>query len=85
LTSFFAHFVLFRRLTEQELDVELANAVIQAYLDVLQNGQMDALVATYAAELREGTAEDSYAGFLRCGYHIPLPGIRADCPRSNQP
>lgn len=65
MTSFFAHFVLFRRLTGREVDVELANAVLQVYLDVLQNGQLDPLVAIYAAELREGTAEDSYAGFLR--------------------
>lgn len=55
--------------------MELANAVIQAYLDVLQNGQMDALVATYVAELREGTAEDSYAGFLRGTCYTPLSGI----------
>lgn len=65
LTSFFAHLVLFRRLTGQEIDVDVANAVIQAYIDVLQSGQMDQLVAVYAAELREGTAEDSYAAFLR--------------------
>ena len=66
MTSFFAHFVLFRRQTEQEIDVDLANAAIQAYLDVLQTGRMDTLMAVYAAELREGTAEDSYASFLRC-------------------
>ncbi|GHJ85979.1 hypothetical protein NliqN6_2381 [Naganishia liquefaciens] len=65
LTSFFAHFILLRRLTEQEIDVDLANAAIQAYLDVLQTEQLDTLVAIYAAELREGTAEDSYASFLR--------------------
>ncbi|KAJ9115295.1 hypothetical protein QFC20_001162 [Naganishia adeliensis] len=65
LTSFFAHFVLFRRLTGQEIDVDVANTVLQAYIDVLQGGQMDQLVAVYAAELREGTAEDSYAAFLR--------------------
>ena len=66
MTSFFAHFILLRRLTEQEIDVDLANAAIQAYLDVLQTEQLDTLVAIYAAELREGTAEDSYASFLRC-------------------
>lgn len=65
MTSFFAHFVLFRRRTGQEIDVDVANTVIQAYIDILQGSQMDQLVAVYAAELREGTAEDSYAAFLR--------------------
>lgn len=65
MTGFFAHLVLFRRLTGQEIDVDVANTIIQAYINALQSGQMDQLVAIYASELREGTAEDSYAAFLR--------------------
>ncbi|KAJ9099990.1 hypothetical protein QFC19_005807 [Naganishia cerealis] len=65
LTSFLVHFVLFRRFTAQDVEIEVANAVIQAYIQALQSCQMGQLVAIYAAELCEGTAEDSYAGFLR--------------------
>lgn len=65
LTSFLAHFVLFRRFTSQDVETEVANAVIQAYVQALQLCQMDQLVAIYAAELRQGTAEDSYAAFLK--------------------
>jgi nuclear pore complex protein Nup107 len=46
-----------------------ANAILEAYLHILEREGNDHLVAMYAACLREGNGEDSYARFLRseCG------------------
>ena len=43
-----------------------ANAILQAYLKVLEMEGSDHLVAAYAACLRQGSGEESYARFLRC-------------------
>jgi nuclear pore complex protein Nup107 len=43
-----------------------ANAILQAYLKVLEMEGNDHLVAAYAACLRQGSGEESYARFLRC-------------------
>jgi hypothetical protein len=78
LTSFLAHFVLFRRFISQDVETEVANVVIQAYIQALQSCQMGQLVAIYAAELRQGTAEDSYAAFLRGMLGVPAILHHAD-------
>jgi len=51
-----------------------ANSILQAYLKVLEMEGSDHLVAAYAACLRQGSGEESYARFLRC----KLDGARED-------
>jgi len=45
-----------------------ANIILQAYLKVLEMEGSDHLVAAYAACLRQGSGEESYARFLRCTF-----------------
>lgn len=47
-----------------------ANATIQAYLQILEREGSDSLIAMYAACLREGNGEESYARFLRCKWTV---------------
>ena len=63
---FFAHLVLLLRTLGQTVPDEAANTIIQAYLRILEREGNDELVAMYAACLREGNGEESYARFLRC-------------------
>lgn len=67
LICFFTHLVLLLRLVRSDKEVpdEVANEVIKAYIERLQQEGNDDLVAVYAAELRQGNAEDEYAQFLR--------------------
>ncbi|CAK9782366.1 hypothetical protein CC85DRAFT_282412 [Cutaneotrichosporon oleaginosum] len=65
LLRFFAHFVLVLRTLGQEVPESAANAILEAYLRVLERDDLSALVAPYAACLREGNGEESYARFLR--------------------
>lgn len=74
---FFAHIVLVLRSLSQPVPVAAANAIIEAYLRILEREGNDSLVAMYAACLREGSGEESYARFLR-GKHVEL-----DCPNSS--
>jgi nuclear pore complex protein Nup107 len=62
---FFAHLVLVMRTLSQPVPDEPANLILQAYLQVLEREGSDALVAMYAACLREGSGEESYARFLQ--------------------
>jgi len=66
LIRFFAHLVLVLRTLGQSVPDTAANAIIQAYLQILEREGSDVLVAMYAACLREGSGEESYARFLRC-------------------
>ncbi|WWC71980.1 uncharacterized protein I206_105939 [Kwoniella pini CBS 10737] len=65
LVRFFAHLVLTLRTLGQSVPVPAANAILQAYLTILEREGNDNLVAMYAACLREGSGEESYARFLR--------------------
>nr|XP_019044194.1 nuclear pore complex protein Nup107 [Kwoniella bestiolae CBS 10118]OCF23124.1 nuclear pore complex protein Nup107 [Kwoniella bestiolae CBS 10118] len=65
LVRFFAHLVLTLRTLGQPVPDSAANAIIQAYLTILEREGNDSLVAMYAACLREGSGEESYARFLR--------------------
>jgi nuclear pore complex protein Nup107 len=69
LVRFFAHLVLVLRSLGQSVPDTPANAILEAYLHILEREGNDHLVAMYAACLREGNGEDSYARFLRseCG------------------
>jgi nuclear pore complex protein Nup107 len=66
LLRFFAHLVLVLRALGQSVPDDAANLILQAYVSVLQQEGNDQLVAMYAACLREGSGEQSYARFLRC-------------------
>lgn len=65
LVRFFTHLVLVLRSLGQDVPEDAANDIIKAYLHILERGGNDALVAAYAACLREGNGEQSYARFLR--------------------
>ncbi|OCF38190.1 nuclear pore complex protein Nup107 [Kwoniella heveanensis BCC8398] len=65
LVRFFAHLVLTLRTLGQSVPDSAANSIIQAYLTILEREGNDPLVAMYAACLREGSGEESYAKFLR--------------------
>ncbi|KAL1412723.1 Nucleoporin nup84 [Vanrija albida] len=65
LIRFFAHLVLVLRSLSQPVPEGAANAILEAYLRVLEQRDNDTLVAMYAACLREGNGEESYARFLR--------------------
>ncbi|KAL7418442.1 Nucleoporin nup84 [Cryptotrichosporon argae] len=65
LLRFFTHLVLVRRALSLSVPAAAANAIIEAYLRVLERGGEAGLVAMYAACLREGSGEESYARFLR--------------------
>jgi nuclear pore complex protein Nup107 len=66
LLRFFAHLVLVLRGLGQSVPDDAANIILQAYVSILQQEGNDQLVAMYAACLREGSGEQSYARFLRC-------------------
>jgi nuclear pore complex protein Nup107 len=66
LLRFFAHLVLVLRTLGEQASDSASNAIIQAYLHVLEREGNDQLVAMYAACLRQGSGEESYARFLRC-------------------
>jgi nuclear pore complex protein Nup107 len=65
LLRFFAHLVLVLRTLGQDVPESAANAILESYLRVLERGGHSSLVAPYAACLREGNGEESYARFLR--------------------
>lgn len=65
LLRFFAHLILYLRLSEQSPPVEYANIILQAYLDVLEKEGRSELVAVYAGSLGEKNAEESYSRFLK--------------------
>jgi nuclear pore complex protein Nup107 len=65
MVRFFTHLVLVLRMLSLPVPDGAANAIIQAYLQILEQEGNDGLVAMYAACLREGNGEDSYARFLR--------------------
>ncbi|ODN81544.1 hypothetical protein L202_01963 [Cryptococcus amylolentus CBS 6039] len=64
LLRFFTHLVIVLRTLNQPVPPSAANIIIQAYLSVLEKEGNDKLVAMYAACLREGSGEESYARFL---------------------
>ncbi|WVQ84716.1 hypothetical protein IAT38_006873 [Cryptococcus sp. DSM 104549] len=64
LLRFFTHLALILRTLNQPLPDAAVNYIIQAYLQVLEREGNDKLVAMYAACLREGSGEESYARFL---------------------
>ena len=57
--------MLVLRSLNQAVPESAANVIIEAYLSVLKSEGKDSLVAMYAACLREGNGEESYARFLR--------------------
>lgn len=65
LIRFFAHMILVLRNLGQPVPDLAANAILEAYLHVLELEGDDQLVAVYAACLHEGSGEESYARFLR--------------------
>ena len=77
LIRFFVHLVIILRALGRSVPEEAANGIIQAYLGVLEMEGDDRLVAMYAACLREGNGEESYARYLygerqgRIGPHSP--------------
>lgn len=70
LLRFFTHLVLVLRTLGQAVPESAANVIIEAYLIVLKREGKDSLVAMYAACLREGNGEESYARFLRGGSSV---------------
>ncbi|EIW72067.1 hypothetical protein TREMEDRAFT_66694 [Tremella mesenterica DSM 1558] len=62
---FFAHLVLLLRTLGQKVPDVAANIILEAYLQILERDGNSQLVAMYAACLREGSGEESYARFLR--------------------
>ena len=66
MIRFYAHLVLALRTIGETVPDLAANAILQAYLKVLEMEGSDHLVAAYAACLRQGSGEESYARFLRC-------------------
>jgi hypothetical protein len=72
LIRFYAHLVLALRTMGESVPDLAANAILQAYLKVLEMEGNDHLVAAYAACLRQGSGEESYARFLRCKYSESL-------------
>lgn len=80
LVRFYAHLILALRTLGESVPDAAANAIIQAYLKVLEMEGNDHLVAAYAACLRQGSGEESYARFLRCklARHSRLCNLRAD-------
>jgi hypothetical protein len=69
LIRFYAHLVLALRTIGESVPDLAANSILQAYLKVLEMEGSDHLVAAYAACLRQGSGEESYARFLRCELH----------------
>lgn len=65
LIRFFAHLVLYLPLLDISVDTDATNAILQAYITILEEEGNDALIAMYASEMQKGGAEDSYAQFLR--------------------
>jgi hypothetical protein len=65
LIRFFAHLVLFLPMLDIHVDSTAANDILQAYIVILQTEGNEQLVAQYAAEMESGSAEYSYAAFLR--------------------
>ena len=65
LLRFLAHLVLVSRSLGQPVSDGAANMILQTYLSVLERDGEDGLVAMYAACLREGSGEESYARFLK--------------------
>lgn len=65
LVRFYVHLILTLRSLGQAVPDTDANIIIQAYLDILKETGNQNLVAMYAACLREGSGEVSYARFLR--------------------
>lgn len=71
LVRFYAHLVLALRSLGEAVPDVAANAILQAYLKVLEMEGNDHLVAAYAACLRQGSGEESYARFLRGEQRLP--------------
>ncbi|ORX40632.1 nuclear pore protein 84/107 [Kockovaella imperatae] len=65
LVRFFSHLVLLLRTLGQPVPDGAANLILEKYLSILRLEGNDSLVAMYAACLREGSGEESYARFLR--------------------
>lgn len=65
LLRFYTHLVLVLRSLGRPVPDGAANIILQAYLSILEQGGDHNLVAMYAACLREGSGEESYARFLR--------------------
>lgn len=66
LIRFFAHLVLLLGNLGEPVPNDASNLILQAYLQVLEQEGDRGLVAMYAACLREGNGEESYARFLKC-------------------
>ena len=64
MIRFFTHLILVLRSLGQEVPDVDANTIIEAYLTILREAGHDSLVAMYAACLRAGSGETSYARFL---------------------
>ena len=78
LLRFFAHLVLVLRSLGQPVPDTAANIILQTYLGVLEQEGDHSLIAMYAACLREGNGEDSYARILRCESRLPV-SRRSEC------
>jgi nuclear pore complex protein Nup107 len=64
VVRFYVHLILILRTLNHPVPETDCNAIIEAYLDILKETGNDHLVAMYAACLREGSGEFSYARFL---------------------
>jgi nuclear pore complex protein Nup107 len=70
LVRFFAHLILVLRSLGRTVPEEQSNDILKAYLYVLEQEGNDSLVAMYAACLREGSGEASYARFLKGEWRV---------------
>ncbi|PWY97337.1 nucleoporin [Testicularia cyperi] len=65
LLRFFSHLILYLRLLEQPLPDFACNAILSAYVQVLEAAGESSLVAMYASSLEPQSATASYSNFLR--------------------
>ncbi|KAG0142764.1 hypothetical protein CROQUDRAFT_662084 [Cronartium quercuum f. sp. fusiforme G11] len=64
LLRFFAHLILFLRSIDQKVDNEASNAIIRAYVQVLEIEKKHDLIAFYVAELQQESGVETYAKYL---------------------
>lgn len=65
LLRFFSHLILYLRLLEIPMSDFAANAILSAYVEVLEAAGETSLVAMYASSLDPQSATTSYASYLR--------------------
>ncbi|MBW0519553.1 hypothetical protein O181_059268 [Austropuccinia psidii MF-1] len=64
LLRFFTHLILFLRSIDEPVDDEASNAIIRAYVQVLEAQNKHELIAFYVAELQQESGVETYARYL---------------------